>query len=327
MFGRENRPLYDFNFTDVYPDPVDYDVENAIAQIEDLRQCRQSFTNISKLNLQKWKTYADLEYCWESNRIEGNPLTLEESFLILAADEVIPQRPLSAHFDIVNHREAIRYIEFCIQNHQELDAGILKNLQYLIMRIANPNEAGSYRRRDISIVGSRNAPPKFQEVSSLVEELIQFYRQNKKTIHPIILASIMHARIAIIHPFVDGTGRSTRLLMNYILQENGYPTANISGDAEDKIYYYNLLENFQGEKGQERFVVFIAKMIRNSYFKELNYLGNVYAIEDGLGQYFFKRLTRISEHSIESQKYDKKYGIFTAIENYLLSLAAKHSTI
>lgn len=318
MFNKAET-LYNFNFQDIFPDTNHGDVDTILLQLEDLKKCVESFTEVSKLNRNKWKTYIDVEFCYESNRIGGNLLNLEESFFALAADEVVKGKPLSHHVEIINHREAIKYMDFCLQNRLELNSDVLKNLHYLLMRINGSEEAGHYRRINTSVPGSNNTTPAANEVIPLMQELLEFYRQNKANTHPVILASIMHARLTLIRPFLDGVGRVARLVMNYILEEGGYLLANFSGDIEERLIYYSLLENYNAESGQERFVTYVARNVKETYFRYLNFLGMTYPSEEGNGKYFYHRLSKISDRSLESRKYDRKTGIFSFIEDYLVN--------
>jgi Fic family protein len=96
-------------------------------------------------------------------------------------------------------------------------------------------------------------------VAKEMEELYLWYFENKKRLHPVILAAEMHERLVCIHPFIDGNGRTSRLLMNLILLQNGYVIANIKGELTSRMTYYDALESCHAEKNKENFLLFIAQ--------------------------------------------------------------------
>jgi len=110
--------------------------------------------------------------------------------------------------------------------------------------------AGCFRRVPVMISGSQYTPPQPWQIDKLMEDYFFFYQQNRQALHPVLLASELHERLATIHPFIDGNGRTARLVMNLILLQAGYPIANISGDTTARLDYYSALEkgNLQHDK-------------------------------------------------------------------------------
>lgn len=122
------------------------------------------------------------------------------------------------------------------------------------------------------ISGSSFVPPQPYLLSKLMKDYLIFYNENKDTLHPIVLAAEMHERLVTIHPFIDGNGRTARLVMNLILLQHGYPIANIKGDAESRKKYYASLEKAQTQNDKCDFIQLIAAVVKESLEKYLSVL-------------------------------------------------------
>jgi fido (protein-threonine AMPylation protein) len=198
---------------------------------------------LNSIQLQKMNEYFRLNYTYESNRIEGNTLTLQETHLVINEGLTIGGKSLREHLEVVNHSEAIEFISEIVRDKIELTERILKQIHYLILKGIDRENAGLYRSIGVRISGSSHFPPEPFILARMMEEVFEFYQKNKNLLHPIILAAEMHEQIVSIHPFIDGNGRTTRLIMNLILLQNGFPIANIKGDLNSRLEYYKTLEN------------------------------------------------------------------------------------
>ena len=136
-----------------------------------------------------------------------------------------------------------------------------------------PEDAGKYRKVQVMIKGSENLPPQPYLVAKAMEVYFIWFLENKNKMHPIILAAEMHERLVTIHPFIDGNGRTSRLLMNLILLSNGYVIANIKGDYETRMNYYNTLEEAQTSDSKNSFFQFIADVEIDCLERYLKILG------------------------------------------------------
>lgn len=197
---------------------------------------------LNQLQLTKMEEYFNLNYTYESNRIEGNTLTLQETFLVVNDGITVGGKSVREHLEVINHTEAIHYLSELIQEKKTFSERVLKEIHYLILKGIDRENAGVYRSIGVRISGSSHLPPEPYLLLPLMEEVFVFYKQNKSVLHPVILAAEMHERIVRIHPFIDGNGRTCRLIMNLILMQNGYPIANIKGELENRLRYYNALE-------------------------------------------------------------------------------------
>ncbi|GAA4466447.1 Fic family protein [Nemorincola caseinilytica] len=213
-----------------------------------------------------------IEYTYESNRIEGNTLTLQETQLIIEKGLTISGKPLREHLEAINHKEAIEYIKQLAQSGATLTEYDLKQIHSIVLRSIDKENAGIYRKVPVMISGSTFLPPQPYLLSKLMEDYFIFYNENKTTLHPVVLAAEMHEQLATIHPFIDGNGRTARLVMNLILLQNDYPIANIKGDAASRKAYYASLEKAQTQNDKSDFIQLIAETEKGSLNKYLSIL-------------------------------------------------------
>ncbi len=206
----------------------------------------------------------DIEYTYESNKIEGNTLTLQETALVVEKGLTIGGKTLNEHLEAINHTHAIEFIKSIAQRKEPINERLICEIHALILKGIDDRNAGKYRSVPVMISGAKHTPPQPYKVPLLMEELIQFYNENKDNLHPIVLSAEMHERLVTIHPFIDCNGRTSRLLMNLILLQNGYPIAILKGDAESRLKYYNALEVAQTENNKEPFINLIIENVKET---------------------------------------------------------------
>ena len=215
----------------------------------------------------------ELEYTFESNRIEGNTMTLRETDLVINEGLTISGKSMREHLEVINHQEAIAYIKDLMQKNTAIKEREVLSIHNLILRGIQPEDAGSYRKVQVMIQGSSYVPPQPFLVAKAMEDFFIWYETNKSTLHPIILAAEMHERLVTIHPFIDGNGRTSRLVMNLVLLQHGYIIANIKGDYENRMRYYQTLETAQTKNNKEDFLLFIAQIEKESLERYLTIIG------------------------------------------------------
>lgn len=203
----------------------------------------------------------DIEYTYESNKIEGNTLTLQETALVIEKGLTIGGKTLNEHLEAINHTYAINFIKDIATNKEPITERLITEIHALILKTIDDKNAGQYRKVQVLISGAKHIPPQPYEVPLQMQNLIKWYNENKNEVHPIVLSAEMHERLVTIHPFIDGNGRTSRLLMNLILLQHGYPIAILKGDAESRLKYYNALETAQTENNKQPFIDFIADNI------------------------------------------------------------------
>lgn len=179
-----------------------------------------------------------LEWTYHSNAIEGNTLTLRETKVVLEGITV-GGKSLREHFEVTNHRDAILYVEEIVGKQEPLSEWQIKNIHSLVLKGIDNEQAGRYRHENVVIAGASTTPPDFLHLGEEMQQLIAWYDQAGQ-MHPIERAAELHTRFVRVHPFVDGNGRTARLLLNFELMKAGYPPAVIR--KEDRLRYYDALD-------------------------------------------------------------------------------------
>ena len=215
----------------------------------------------------------EMEYTFESNRIEGNTMTLRESDSVSNEGLTISGKSMREHLDVINHQEAIAYIKDLIKKNASINEREVLSIHNLILRGIHPEDAGRYRKVQVMIEGSSHLPAQPFLVAKEMQDFFIWYETNKNNLHPVVLAAEIHERILTIHPFIDGNGRTSRLVMNLILLQHGYIIANVKGDYESRIQYYQALETAQTKNNKEDFLLLIAQTEKKDLERYLNIIG------------------------------------------------------
>lgn len=272
--------------------PVCQTLPEALAQLDDLKKCLDSFRPLNADQLTNLLEAWDTEYTYESNRIEGNTLTLQETHLVIARGMTIKGKKLDEHLEARNHQEAIYYIRDFAERDAVLSEYLMNSIHNIVLGGIRPHDAGVYRKQDVTITGAKHVPPQAYLVKKLMEDIFIWHNENKDTLHPVLLASNMHEKIVTVHPWIDGNGRTCRLVMNLILMQHGYPIARITGDDDARLEYYKALEEAQIENNSDSFQKLITLYVRKSLFEFLSMVsGNTDDEAEGKGKYFFERMS------------------------------------
>lgn len=243
-----------------------------IKQINSKKKILDSKRPFNAAAIKNLKQYFDVDLTYNSNAIEGNTLTITETKVILEDGITIGKgKTLKEHLEVINHKEAIDYVEDIVNRNIDIDQNVIKDLHYIILKSINNENAGRYRSVNVLISGSNHRPPEHFLVSQEMEDLIKWYDENKNKLHPIVLAAEFHHKFTFIHPFIDGNGRCGRLLMNLILMRNGYPITVIR--MEERNEYMSALEKASVENDLEDFINIIAEAVNRSLDKYLYILG------------------------------------------------------
>lgn len=213
-----------------------------------------------------------VEWTYNSNAIEGNTLTLLETKLVLEEGLTIGGKKLREHVEVVNHSEAIYYVQDVVNRNMELTEYVIKSIHHLVLKNIDDENAGRYRMINVLISGSEHTPPNFSVLSEKMEQLIQWYDEHKDKLHPVELAAEYHFRFVYIHPFSDGNERTARLLMNLVLMEYGFPPAIVKAANDARLKYYETLEMASIRKELKPFVQLISECVEDSLKK---YIGAV----------------------------------------------------
>ena len=238
--------------------------KNLQAILDDIDVLKKELDNFRQFDSFRIAQALELEYTFESNKIEGNTLTLRETDLVVNEGLTVSGKSMREHLEAINHQEAIAYIKQLLERNFSLNERELLPIHNLILRGIIPEDAGKYRKVQVMIKGSSHLPPQRFLVAKAMEDYFIWFLENKNKLHPIILAAEMHERLVTIHPFIDGNGRTSRLVMNLILLQHGYVIANIKGDYDTRMSYYKALEVAQTSNNKEDFLMFIAQTEKES---------------------------------------------------------------
>lgn len=186
-----------------------------------------------------------VEYTYNSNAIEGNTLTLRETDMVLRG-LTIAQKSLKDHMEAVGHKEAFDFVRDLVKDQLPLSEGIIKQIHYLVLA-DKKDDRGVYRRIPVRIMGAKHEPVQPYLIQPRMEQLLEDYRNSKE--HMIPRLSRFHIEFEAIHPFIDGNGRTGRLLVNMELMKAGYPPIDIK--FADRIAYYNAFDEYHAKYNLE----------------------------------------------------------------------------
>ena len=204
--------------------------------------------------LKKIQDALDIEYTYESNRIEGNTLTLQETALVVNEGVTISGKSMREHLEAINHAEAISYIKDIAKQDIEISERTIKEIHALILHGIDRENAGRYRTVPVMISGSTHMPPQPYLIEKQMEDFIlRFKQMEAEKVHPVLIAAYLHDVLVRIHPFIDGNGRTSRLLMNLYLLRHGYVIITLKGSNDAKVNYYKALEMSHTEQLPEDF--------------------------------------------------------------------------
>lgn len=181
-----------------------------------------------------------VEFTYNSNAIEGSTLTLKETAMVLEGITV-DQKPLKDHLEAIGHRDAFLYIQDIASKNIPLSEHVIKNIHALVL-MHRPNDKGVYRRIPVQIMGAYTQPVQPYEIETKMAELLAADQERKTTMPAIERIARFHLEFEGIHPFIDGNGRTGRLILNLDLIRNGYPPVNIK--FADRKRYYNAFDAF-----------------------------------------------------------------------------------
>ena len=218
-------------------------------------QLKKKQEQLPKEALQSFETSFDIEYAHNSTAIEGNTLSLLQTKAVLEDGISVGGKTLREIYEVVNHNRAFDYVKKCISDRKPLDENTVKDIHTLLMD--NILTGGIYRTVEVRISGAKHKPPVPNEMYGQIKN---FYAemQYKNTENAIELAAWTHAEFVKIHPFVDGNGRTSRIIMNYQLMAAGFLPVSIA--KENRLEYFEVLETYALNGDLQPFAEMIAEL-------------------------------------------------------------------
>jgi len=210
-------------------------------------------------NLDEWFR---IELTYTSNAIEGNTLTRAETALVVEKGITVAGKSLKEHLEATNHVEALEYIKFLVgKTRRDITKNDISDINKIILYKTEENSGGRYRTMPARLTGSETILPNPIKTPELMEEFMIWLKSDNQD-SPVIIAADAHFRLVSIHPFPDGNGRTSRLLMNLILMQEGYPPAIIR--KEDRAVYIDSLEKGQKTGNLEDFYRLVYESVDRS---------------------------------------------------------------
>jgi Fic family protein len=237
-------------------------MEKLLAEIDLLQKKIDSHRPLSPKILQQIKGYFRVGFTYSSNALEGNTLTESETKIVLEDGITIGGKPLRDHLEAIGNDKAYDYI-FELSKNNDITEQDIKELHRLFYQRLDNLNAGVYRKEDAYISGSNYPIPRPDQIPDLMLRLPITLKALRKKYHPVDFAALAHKEFVFIHPFIDGNGRTSRLLMNLILLQEGYTIAIIPSELRSN--YVNVLE--QAHENDTNFREFIALRVRETQEK------------------------------------------------------------
>lgn len=269
----EGKVKYRLSQRHTHAEGLPEEIKHKLAKCDELLIKWKSNRPLDRGQIRKMEEYFRVNYTYESNRIEGNTLTMQETHLVVNQGITIGGKSMREHLEAINHSEAIDYLYDLVARRVDLNERVLKELHHLVLKGIDRENAGKYRNVPVRIGGSSFVPAQPYLVPKLMEDVFVFYTDNKEIMHPVVLAAEMHERIVTVHPFIDGNGRTSRLVMNLILVSHGYTIANLKGDNTSRLRYYTALEKCQTALDKSAFIQLIADTAIDSLNEHLELCG------------------------------------------------------
>lgn len=259
-----------------------------------------------------------IDWTYNSNAIEGNTFTLQETVFVLREGLTVKGKPLSEYLEVIGHAEAIDWLEEVVREKRPLTERLIKDLHAIVMRgstsitIGPPGnmvtkrvEPGCYKYDNNHVIkpdGSIHYYVDHLQVPGEMEALIRWYDENREAMHPVELAARLHHRLVAIHPFTDGNGRVSRLVMNMALMQAGYFPAIIK--TEDRREYLDALDSADaGEYGP-----FVAMVEREAY-RTMKLVVDVVEGREAFGKEDLRRM--VAGFAERVGKLDKDIGLIS----------------
>ena len=210
------------------------DLESYVREVNEFRL----HGALDRVAVAKLEEHFKASHVYHSAGIEGNRLTLQETVVVLREGIDVSDTPLKDTMEVANLGKAFDFLKMLVDSEQSLRETDIRDLHRIIVGDDKNAVPGAYRKTGVIIAGAEHRPPEPLAIPGLMEELFGWIKANSDT-NPVLLAALAHHKVTAIHPFLDGNGRTARLLMNLILMRAGLPVSNVR--REDRPKYYEAL--------------------------------------------------------------------------------------
>jgi Fic family protein len=240
-------------------------LETILANIDQLKNELDSLRPLTADQVHNLKRLFDIDFTFNSTAIEGNTFSLQETRIVLLDGITIGGKSTREHLEIVNHKEAIDFIESISQKKlEDYRRTDILNIHYLVLKGIDSENAGKLRVSPVYVRLKNGSIHKFTDPVKLTDEMDGFFSWffAPKAEHPVLIAAEAHTRFVSIHPFVDGNGRTARLIMNLILFHYGFSPAVIK--VSQRSQYLDSMEEWQQNQNKESFQQLLAISVLES---------------------------------------------------------------
>lgn len=242
---------------------------NILADIEAKKARLSEMRPLTAGEVERLREEFMVEFTYNSNAIEGNTLTLKETALALEG-MTIDQKPLKDHLEAVGHRDAFLYVQDIATKDRPISESVIKNIHSLVL-INRPEDKGVYRRIPVRIMGAYTEPLQPYMVQPAMEGLLIEDKKRTETMNIIERIARFHLEFEGIHPFIDGNGRTGRLILNLDLIRNGYPPVNVKFTHRKR--YYEAFDAYFRDNDATKMTALIAEYVNerlDEYLEVLN---------------------------------------------------------
>ncbi|OIO41649.1 hypothetical protein AUJ62_02275 [Candidatus Pacearchaeota archaeon CG1_02_32_21] len=230
--------------------------------MKELENIKEKYKKQPKKSFENRYEVFTSDFTYNSTAIEGNTLTLQETAQLLF-EGITPRKSMREINEVLNHKKAF---DFILSYNGDVTKEFICNLHKIVVKDTLKEELktqiGCFRNLQVYIRGTDWLPPKPEDVPKEIKSLLFWYSKNKEKLHPLIVSAYFHAGFETVHPFVDGNGRTGRLLMNFILHKNNLPMINIPNSIKHK--YYEALESAQIRGNLKPLVKLLFEILKNS---------------------------------------------------------------
>lgn len=229
--------------------------------IDEKKEKLDALRPLPKYTLKSLREKLSLEWIYNSNAIEGNTLTIYETKVVLEGITV-GGKTLREHLEVINHQDAITYVEEIIQRKEPFSEWQIKNLHRLVLKGIHDENAGVYRNQQVFISGAKHTPPPHYLIQEKMDQMMNWYHNEGSHLHPVKRGAMLHAIFVGIHPFIDGNGRTSRLLLNLELMKDGFPPVIIK--VENRLVYYEALDKAHTTEDYQDFISLVEHEVESS---------------------------------------------------------------